>query len=35
MFPRVVSHSKNIVDQPKIEAYFKNAAYHHPHLKNS
>jgi len=32
-FPHVVSHSKNIVDQPKIEALFKNATFHHPHLK--
>ena len=30
--PKVVSHSKNIVDQPKIEAYYKNASFHHPHL---
>lgn len=34
-FPKVVSHSKNVVDQPKIEAIFKNATYHHPHLKNA
>lgn len=34
-FPKVLSHSKNIIDQPKIEALFENASKHHPDLVNS
>ncbi len=30
--PKVQAHSMNVVDQPKIEAYFANALFHHPHL---
>lgn len=34
-FPQVFSHSMNQVNQPKILAFFMNAARHNPHLISS
>lgn len=31
-FPNVLAHSMNQVNQPKILAFFANAALHNPHL---